>query len=53
MGTINSQIYEAAKAFSMGGRDYRPGDPIDVSDLPDHKVGQLLNQRYIRPIKSD
>lgn len=53
MGTISNNLYEANKAFTLCGRELKPGDPVDVSDLPDHKVGQLLNQRKIRPMKSD
>lgn len=44
--------YEAAKRFRTGGVDYVPGDRFDTSEMPDHKVGQLLNQRYIRPVAS-
>ena len=40
---------EAAKAFTMRGTPYLPGDPVDVSDLPDWKVSQMLNQRLLRP----
>lgn len=39
----------AIKAFTMRGVSYQPGDPVDTTELPDHKVGQLLNQRYMRP----
>lgn len=40
---------EANKAFKMNSVSYKPGDPVDVSNLPDHKVSQLLNQRILRP----
>lgn len=40
---------EAGKAFSMRGTDYKPGDPVDVSELDPHKVTQLLNRRILRP----
>lgn len=40
---------EAGKNFTMLGRAYRRGDPVDVSPLPDHKVRQMLNQRTLRP----
>lgn len=43
----------AVKPFRMFGVDYKPGDPVDVSHLPDHKVGQLMNQRYLRPVDPD
>lgn len=51
MGTteVSLDTLVAFKAFTMGGRDYKPGDPVNVSHLPDHKVKQLLNQRYLRP----
>lgn len=39
----------ANKPFRMEGIDYQPGDPVDVSHLPEHKVGQLMRQRYLRP----
>lgn len=35
----------------MAGRAVSPGDHVDVSALPVHKLGQLLNQRFIQPIK--
>lgn len=41
--------YEANKTMVVGGVSYAPGDPFDISKLPDHKVGQFLNQRLIRP----
>lgn len=41
--------FVANKVFTMWGRPYLPGDPVDVSHLPGHKIGQLLNQRYLRP----
>lgn len=40
---------EANKDFTMFGNEYKVGDPVDVSRLSDHKVSQLLNQRYLRP----
>ncbi len=39
----------ATKPFTMRGIEYKVGDPVDVSQLPDSKVTQLLNQRYLRP----
>lgn len=42
---------EANKAFTMGGVEYKPGDPVDVSRLSDLKVSQFLNQRLIRPAR--
>lgn len=39
----------AIKPFRMFGIDYKVGDTVDVSHLPDHKIGQLMNQRYFRP----
>lgn len=41
--------FEANKMFTMRGVDYKPGDLVDISQLPEHKVGQFLNQRMIRP----
>jgi hypothetical protein len=46
---IKDTAYEACRSFSTMGKTYSPGDPFDISGLPDHKVGQLLNRRYIRP----
>lgn len=42
---------EANKKFRMRGVDYKPGDPVDVSELADHKISQMLNQRMLRPKK--
>ena len=39
----------AAKAFILFGKQYREGDPVDVSHLPEYKVRQLLDQRYLQP----
>lgn len=44
-----SPRFVANKRVSLGGHDYTPGDPIDVSGLPDHKVSQLLRLRILRP----
>lgn len=46
---ITDTKYESAKVIRVAGILYNPGDPIDVSDMADHKIGQLLNQRIIRP----
>lgn len=48
---ISDTKYESAKVIWVGGAAYNPGDPIDVSEMADHKIGQLLNQRIIRPTK--
>lgn len=40
----------ANKKFTMQGKEYEPGDEVDVKGLPDHKISQLLNQRYLRPL---
>lgn len=48
---VDTRHVEANKAFTMLGHSYSPGDPVDVSSLPDHKVSQLLNQRFLRPVK--
>lgn len=50
---IRGSAFEANKRMEIQGATYDPGDRIDVSGLPDHKVGQLLNQRFIRPVKDD
>lgn len=47
--TVASTEYVANKAFPMRGKNYLPGDKVNVKDLADHKVSQLLNQRFIRP----
>lgn len=46
---INGQQLEANKDITLNGTPYRRGDVIDTSQLPDHKVGQLLNLRILRP----
>lgn len=51
MGTQTSEItkFVANKTFTMYTVEYKPGDPVDTSKLLDHKVKQLLRQRYLRP----
>ena len=46
---MREREFEASKKFAMGGATFCPGSLVDVSSLPDHKVSQLLNQRYIQP----
>ena len=44
--------FEALKAFTMGGVEYRPGDVVDFSTIPGNRTGkirQLLDQRFIIP----
>lgn len=48
-GTTEGTKVVANKSFRMFGVDYLPGDPVDVRHLTEHKVGQLLSQRYLRP----
>lgn len=48
-GRTGSLPYCAAKAFVMFGKHYSRGDRVDLSHLPQHKVSQLLDQRYIQP----
>lgn len=51
MGTSELIVtFAANKTFTMRGKAYKPGDPIDVTGLPELKVKQLLNQRYLRPV---
>lgn len=50
MGAEAGGTVIANKPFRMFGINYEAGDVVDVSHLPDHKVGQLMNQRYIRPM---
>jgi hypothetical protein len=45
-----SRKYVACRRFSMLEAYYEPGEEVDVEQLPDHKVQQLLRQRYIRPV---
>lgn len=49
--SILDTAYEVNKKTEIRGVEYLPGDPIDVSWMPEHKVGQLLNQRFIRPAR--
>ncbi len=46
---IQATKYVAGKQWSMGSRVFKTGDPVDVAKLgiPDHKIGQLLNQRHL------
>ena len=37
----------AQKLITIGGRAYRPGDPVDTASLPRSKVQQLIAQRAI------
>lgn len=41
----------AGKAFRMGGKEYRRGEIVDVSGLPDHKVRQLMRLRFLYPLE--
>lgn len=41
--------FVANKRLVIAGVHYGPGDPVDTSTLPDHKVAQFLNQRLLRP----
>lgn len=45
--------FEAAKAFTMGGTPYLPGESVDVSQLSSYKISQLLRQRYFVPVLED
>lgn len=45
--------YEANKKIRVGSVDYKPGDLVDVSEMPDHKISQFLNQRLLRPAKAN
>lgn len=49
---VETTVYEAYKAFNMGGRAYKPGDPVDVSGLSEQKIRQFLDQRLLRFKKS-
>lgn len=42
--------YEACKAFTMQGKEYKRGDVVDTSVVNQFKIGQLLNQRFLRPV---
>lgn len=42
-------VVVANRVMTIGDKQYKPGDPVDVSKLPVHKVSQLLNQRRLRP----
>lgn len=45
------KLYEANKPMTIRGVTYAPGDIVDTSELPTHKIGQFLNQRLLRPHK--
>ncbi len=54
MGTLNAAIYEFNKTTVIAGVQYRPGDLyVPPEGMASHKVSQLLNQRIIRPVKTD
>lgn len=40
----------ATRKVTIGGVKYLPGDPVNVSQMADHKVGQLLNLRILSPL---
>lgn len=50
-GVVAGTPYVVNKPFSMGGTAYERDQPFKPSahELPDHKVTQLLRQRFIRP----
>lgn len=51
MGTSTPEMkYAAGKLLMLRGVQYMPGDPVDVSFLPEHKIQQFLSQRLLRPI---
>lgn len=50
---VNNVKVEAAKRLKLRGVSYEPGDPVKTEGLPDHKIYQLLNQRFIRPVPTD
>lgn len=50
---IDNVKVEAAKTFQLRGVEYKAGDPVKTAGLPDAKIYQLLNQRFIRPIPTD
>lgn len=39
----------AARDFKLNGIEYKRGETVDVTAVPDYKVNQLLNQRYLKP----
>lgn len=41
--------YQVTRDCIMQGVEYRRGDIVDVSSLSSFKVGQLLDQRILRP----
>jgi len=42
-------VFIACKQLNLRGVPYRRDEIVDVSELPEYKVSQLLNQRFIRP----
>lgn len=41
--------YVALKSFALSAKRYVPGQRVDVRDIPAHKLGQLLDQRFLAP----
>lgn len=50
---LQSQAVVANKVITIGGVEYAPGDSFDTTGLSRFKIGQLLNQRILRPAGSD
>lgn len=46
---VTTSPYIALRDFSMQGETYTKGQPVDVTRLPDRKLQQMLNQRFLRP----
>jgi hypothetical protein len=46
---IRETKYVAGKPWQWGDRVFKTGDPVDVSELPDHKIVQFLNHRMLKP----
>lgn len=46
---VTSKEFLALKEFKLKDKLYKPGNPVDVKNLPDTKINQLLDQRWIRP----
>lgn len=42
-------VFVAVRSGTFCGVPYEPGEEVDVSTLPDHKISQLLDQRRLRP----
>lgn len=47
---VNRADYAAGRKWTDGDKTYEPGEIVDVSNLPPHKIEQFLRQRLLVPV---